>query len=513
MSATQNITIGKAVVETLTLGMYENPLIVYREYIQNATDQIDVLKKNNVDDAYSGTIDITIDAGSKQIIITDNATGIKSEEVESRLGNVASSTKDPNTSRGFRGIGRLGGLGYCDILIFETSFYGENTKSIMSWDAKKMKSRINDKNDDIDAAMLISESYTITSQPEDPENHYFTVKMLNVNHERLLDVDTVRKYLSMVSPVPFGTAFCALAGSIREKAKTVGLNLLENEYTIYVNNEKLYKGYRPTLTDKQTEYTRIIGVEFIEIKHENKLLAWGWYGLPDKYKAIPKDNFFRCIRLRHKNIQIGTDRQLERFFQEERGISYFIGELYALHEGLVPNARRDYFNPSDITQYFEKAIRLKFKELHKLYHDGSSVSAAQKKVEEFNKLSQEFELKRKNKEFIDDEHEKSHIEKLESAKEKAEEAKKKLEKLSESPSPISKIAKKQLSETTNIEMPSAESDMAKRRKKGNNFVTSHLSGLNGRERKVVTKIFQVINDNLTSGEADELIKKIIDAIK
>lgn len=33
--------IGKNVIENLTLGMYENSLMIYREYIQNAADSID----------------------------------------------------------------------------------------------------------------------------------------------------------------------------------------------------------------------------------------------------------------------------------------------------------------------------------------------------------------------------------------------------------------------------------------------------------------------------------------
>lgn len=33
--------IGKNIIESLTLGMYENPFCIYREYIQNSADAID----------------------------------------------------------------------------------------------------------------------------------------------------------------------------------------------------------------------------------------------------------------------------------------------------------------------------------------------------------------------------------------------------------------------------------------------------------------------------------------
>lgn len=35
------IVIGKHTLESLTSGMYSDPYVVYREYIQNATDSID----------------------------------------------------------------------------------------------------------------------------------------------------------------------------------------------------------------------------------------------------------------------------------------------------------------------------------------------------------------------------------------------------------------------------------------------------------------------------------------
>ena len=36
-----NIVIGKHALESLTTGMYSDPLVVFREYIQNSADAID----------------------------------------------------------------------------------------------------------------------------------------------------------------------------------------------------------------------------------------------------------------------------------------------------------------------------------------------------------------------------------------------------------------------------------------------------------------------------------------
>ena len=81
-------------------------------------------------------------------------------------------------------------------------------------------------------------------------------------------------------------------------------------------------------------------------------MAWMWIGVSTFKKAIPKNNIMRGLRLRKENIQIGGEDALQRFFKEERGNNYFIGEVFAIHKELIPNSQRDYFN--------ENASRLMF---------------------------------------------------------------------------------------------------------------------------------------------------------
>jgi len=40
--------IGKNVIEVLTTGMYEDPRIIFREYVQNAADSIDKAVRMNI---------------------------------------------------------------------------------------------------------------------------------------------------------------------------------------------------------------------------------------------------------------------------------------------------------------------------------------------------------------------------------------------------------------------------------------------------------------------------------
>ena len=42
--------IGKYVIDSLTRSMYEDSRCIYREYIQNAADQIDLAREQHLDD-------------------------------------------------------------------------------------------------------------------------------------------------------------------------------------------------------------------------------------------------------------------------------------------------------------------------------------------------------------------------------------------------------------------------------------------------------------------------------
>lgn len=55
------LIIGKYTLESLTNGMYESPLDLYREYIQNAVDSFDVALERKITSIDKLKIDINID--------------------------------------------------------------------------------------------------------------------------------------------------------------------------------------------------------------------------------------------------------------------------------------------------------------------------------------------------------------------------------------------------------------------------------------------------------------------
>ena len=128
--------IGKNVIENLTTAMYENLLIVYREYIQNAADSIDTAIKQGIIEQSKAVIDVDIDEIARSVTIEDNGVGIRVNDFKKIMSSIADSTKDSTENKGFRGIGRLGGISTCKELRFSCSHLGENVQSIVVWNAE-----------------------------------------------------------------------------------------------------------------------------------------------------------------------------------------------------------------------------------------------------------------------------------------------------------------------------------------------------------------------------------------
>ena len=72
-------TVGKNILDNLTTGMYSDSKVIYREYIQNACDQIDLATNIGLLAPNEGSIDIFTDTYKRYISIKDNATGVRSD--------------------------------------------------------------------------------------------------------------------------------------------------------------------------------------------------------------------------------------------------------------------------------------------------------------------------------------------------------------------------------------------------------------------------------------------------
>ena len=190
------------------------------------------------------------------------------------LANIGDSQKGRKLNKGFRGIGRLGGLGYCKKVRFETSAKHENIKTILEWDANMLHEILADKDAHIHAGDLIKKITTIKYVACDSSSHFFKVSMIEINdnNDELLDTDEVRKYLSMVAPVPFDYEKFMFKEEI---SKFLAENKLPEPqtYNLFLNGDQVYKGYESPLKIEGAKDVEILGVECRTIKLENVILG------------------------------------------------------------------------------------------------------------------------------------------------------------------------------------------------------------------------------------------------
>jgi molecular chaperone HtpG len=523
----ENIRIGKTVIETLTQGMYEDSRFIYREYIQNSADAVDKAVDNNIiENRAEGKIFIDIDKSQHVIVIEDNGIGISKKDVYSALGYIALSEKDRNKNKGFRGIGRLGGLGYCDKLIFETSFAGESEKTIMIWNAFALRQKLFDKDIKDDASDIVKSVIKFDFEQEDIDKHYFKVKLIGIDSDKLLDIKDIREYLSIVAPVPYSEKFY-YSTSIYKYVQEENFEEID-EYCIYINTDQIYKPYSTYLyekVDKQNgckKYDEIIDIIFFDIQdiHETEKIAWGWYGISKFEKQIPKHpNYYRGLRLRKGNIQIGDEQTLlnRKIPREDRANGYFIGEIFCVHPELIPNSRRDYFNENNISKIFEQQLKKIFDEtLHELYYTASNYRGSIKKVQKAAEITKKFQEKAQIG-FIGGEQEK-YIKSIDIAKNEAKDAHKKIERIENNVRENKNQTLKKMIEYIKKEFEEKWAfDTSNSDDIGGNVKPIHrtdkFSKLSREQRKFLDKIFVIINNNLPPPQSEELIKKIEEAFK
>ena len=95
-----NVVIGKYTLESLTMGMYTNPFIIYREYIQNSADAIDEAVRKGIINYENTYINIIINKTESSIIIEDNGIGVSLKDAPEVLLNIGKSNKNPGINRG-----------------------------------------------------------------------------------------------------------------------------------------------------------------------------------------------------------------------------------------------------------------------------------------------------------------------------------------------------------------------------------------------------------------------------
>lgn len=348
-----SIIIGKHTLESLTSGMYSDAYVVFREYIQNSVDSIDEAVRLGVLIPGAEQIVVRLSPTENQIIITDNGLGIPSSEVEKALISIGNSKKTSASSRGFRGIGRLAALSYCQRLSFSTSFKGEAISTQIVIDASKLSTVLaDDSQADMTVVDVLESVYTATTSVEQKSSHYFTVQMDGVDvNSKLLSALDVEDYLMQNAPVPYSPDFIwgkEIVRRLRKEGLEIGVYNVILEYG--TKSTPIYKPYKDAfIVDKGKNVTDTVqDITILKIPNgSNNLAAIGWLAKTG-YMGSIYDKAVKGIRLRKGNILVGDNQTLNVVFKDARFNGWSIGEIFAIDKMLVPNARRDNFekNPA-----------------------------------------------------------------------------------------------------------------------------------------------------------------------
>lgn len=107
---------GAGLLNILTESLYDKPIVVFREYVQNSVDSFD--KVQEIEDKNKLVSKIWIE-NNENLIFLDNGVGIDEalffKEIKDNIGK---SKKEKTKNKGYKGIGRFSGLPYCEKLIF-----------------------------------------------------------------------------------------------------------------------------------------------------------------------------------------------------------------------------------------------------------------------------------------------------------------------------------------------------------------------------------------------------------
>ena len=350
--------------------------------------------------------------------------------------------------------------------------------------------------------------WVLISRPLHKEcERWAKVILEEVFDEELLDISDIRNYVAQVAPVSFNHTKFYYDTLIYQEAKKEKLSI--DEYSVFVNNEQIYKPYKTDIYKNGKKEDEIFDIEYIKIvDKKKKVIAWGWYSITEMKGVIPPENIARGFRLRKGNIQIGLESALEKLQYKETRFNYhYFGEIHTFHPDLIPNARRDYFVENEVCVYLNKELKEFFHNLHTLAHDASKIRSANNKILKVETLKEEYEKIKQtgfdNKEQVDE-----FEEKFEKSKKEAQKAQKDLERIKNKAKDDKRVDKifskivedEKVDKTIEIDIDKPEKVV---------YRTDKLSKLKKNERRIIERVFKVM-DNILAKELAENVKQKIE---
>ena len=371
--------VGVDVLGLVTSGMYIDPLSVYREYIQNAADAIE-----SAGSAREGRVELTLLPQEGRIAIADNGPGLSLAEARRSLVPIARSEKRGRGLRGFRGVGRLAGLAFAESVTFLTRAGAGAPVARVVWDGNALNAGIA-RGEPL--ATVLDATVTVdTVSSEGCPAHFFEVHIEGVSRHAagsLMNRDAARQYVAEVCPVPFSKDFLT-ATRIWERCR-VGNGPFSLNVCFRDEVGGVERPHARSVRVSEHESQEIVELEEVRVAGLGacEFAAAGWIAHTPYRGAILKSCGVRGIRARVGNIQIGGENVFGHLFSEDRFNRWCIGEVHVLDAAIVPNARRDYFEPNVHLRNLENQLGAVCRRLEKRCRSASRDRLGERRVGEF----------------------------------------------------------------------------------------------------------------------------------
>ena len=346
-AAPEEVVVGRDVLELISSAMYVDPMTIFREYIQNAADAVDAARRNGtLGTDEPGLVEIDVDGSARTIRIRDNGTGVRRQDFVRCLTAIGASGKRNTSARGFRGVGRLAGLGYAQELVFRSRVDGEPSVSELRWDCRALRAALRQAEGEGGVADVVRRVVTAgLVEAEGRPERFFEVELrgvIRIKSDKLLNPAAIADYVAQVAPVPFSPAF-RFGAEIMAALLAVGCPR-ELEVRVSGIEGAVHRPHRDTFPINEARLATFGEVEFVEVNGmDGGLAGLAWLLHHDYEGAIPAAAQVKGLRLRSGNIQVGDNALLEELFPETRFNGWAVGEVHVLDRRIVPNGRRDHF--------------------------------------------------------------------------------------------------------------------------------------------------------------------------
>lgn len=413
---------GLRLLETLTSALYEDPIVFFREYVQNSAD---AFTRHPVTNA---RIDIKIDKKNKRIVFLDNGYGIPKKNFIDKMTSIGKSDKNKAIDQiGFRGIGRLAAMPFCKELIFKNKVENEEEIQVFSWDGEKYNTLLSQsETDDLESAIEQITQKSVLKYEGNISDHFFKVELVSYRTEieELVNGKDFKQKLSRLLPLKYADSFEAKKAIHNHYKKFMGESLEKYEFDVYLDDDQLYKPYSEThILESDIVFWDL---SFDQLSEEVPAEKIGvlWFTFNRKVSSNPADSP-RGIFVRSKNMLLGNEYAIAdsvskgnndyvtTYRELTQTLNGVYGELLIDTQRLSDNARRDWFKIDQnsnqlrviLTDYLKKLTTYR-RDASAAFNDKKAESKRTRVINSYRELTGGFDTKQFEKDFYSPESEK-----------------------------------------------------------------------------------------------------------